>query len=236
MLLDLTIAPGTDLLLEIANVLTADALAEIGRLLPAVVFDDGRATAGVQARPVKDNRQMRTGSPEAERLQAIVRRALDASAMFYSATLPRHISPALVNEYQTGMSYGAHVDNAIMAAGTPLRSDVSLTLFLSPPDSYDGGELEMRDALHGYHRVKLVAGSAFIYPSTTLHQVTAVTRGVRHAAVFWVQSLVRGAEQRKLLFELDLAIIGLRKREPAAPELATLTAIYHNLVRLWAET
>ena len=224
------------MLLEIANVLTPDALAEIGRLLPAVVFDDGRATAGTQARSVKDNRQMRAGSPEAERLQAITRRALDASALFYSATLPRHISPALVNEYQPGMSYGPHVDNAIMTAGTPLRSDVSLTVFLSPPESYDGGELEIRDALHGYHRVKLVAGSAFIYPSTTLHQVTPVTRGVRHAAVFWIQSLVRSAEQRKLLFELDLAVIGLRKREPGAPELATLTTTYHNLVRQWADT
>ncbi len=223
------------MLLEIANVLTADALAEIGRLLPAVMFEDGRASAGAQARGVKDNRQMRAGSPEGGRLQAIVRQALDASAMFHSATLPRHISPALVNEYRTGMSYGAHVDNAIMVADGPLRSDVSLTLFLSAPDTYDGGELEIRDALHGFHRVKLAAGSAFIYPSTTLHQVTPVTRGVRHAAVFWVQSMVRGAEQRKLLFELDLAVIGLRKREPAAPELATLTAIYHNLVRQWAD-
>lgn len=223
------------MLLEIANVLTPDALAEIGRLLPAVVFDDGKATAGVQARGVKDNRQMRGGTPEGQRLQAIVRQGLDASALFFSAALPRHVSPALINEYRTGMSYGAHVDNAIMAGGASLRSDVSLTVFLSAPESYEGGELEIRDALHGYHRVKLAAGSAFVYPSTTLHQVTPVTRGVRHAAVFWVQSMVRSAEQRKLLFELDLAIIGLRKREPGAPELASLTATYHNLVRQWAE-
>ena len=223
------------MLLEIANVLTPDTLAEIARLLPAVTFDDGRVTAGTQARALKDNRQMRTTTPEAQRIQTIVRQALDASALFFSAALPHQIAPAMVNEYQTGMSYGAHVDNAIMAAGIQMRSDVSMTLFLSPPESYDGGELEIRDTLHGFHRVKLPAGSAFLYPSTTLHQVTPVTRGVRHASVIWIQSLVRSAEQRKLLFELDVTIIGLRKREPGAPELPTLITVYHNLVRQWAE-
>jgi PKHD-type hydroxylase len=111
-----------------------------------------------------------------------------------------------------------------------------MTVFLSDPRSYDGGELVIDDPMYGHQVIKLAAGNAFLYPSTTIHRVNPVTRGVRHAAVFWIQSLVRSPERRRLLFELDLAVISLRKKDAAAPELTTLTSIYHNLLRQWAET
>lgn len=223
------------MLIKIEHLLAPEALAEVTALLASAEFEDGRTTAGLQARTVKNNLQARPGDAALQKIQAITRAALESHAGFTSAALPRHITPALVNRHAVGMEYGAHVDNAIMDKGQVLRSDVSMTVFLSDPRSYDGGELVIDDPVCGHQVLKLAAGHAFLYPSTTIHRVTPVTRGVRHAAVFWVQSLVSSAERRRILFELDLSIAGLRRRDAALPELTALTAVYHNLLRQWAQ-
>jgi PKHD-type hydroxylase len=224
------------LLIKIDRLLGPEALAEVTALLATAQFEDGKSTAGQQARGVKNNQQARAGDAALQKIQAITRAALDGNAGFISAALPRRVAPALVNRHAEGMAYGPHVDNAIMGREEPLRSDVSMTLWLSDPRSYDGGELVIDDPMYGHQVIKLAAGNAFLYPSTTIHRVNPVTRGVRHAAVFWIQSLVRSPEQRRILFELDLTVISLRKKDAAAPELTTLTSIYHNLLRQWAET
>lgn len=223
------------MLIKIDRLLGPEALAEVTTLLGSAQFEDGRATAGHHARSVKNNQQVRNDDAALQRIQAITKGALDANPGFISAALPLRVSPALVNRHGEGMAYGPHVDNAIMGRDAPLRSDVSMTLFLTDPRTYEGGELVIDDPMYGHQVIKLAAGNAFLYPSTTIHRVNPVTRGVRHAAVFWIQSLVRSPEQRRILFELDLANISLRKRDAAAPELTTLTSIYHNLLRQWAE-
>ena len=133
------------------------------------------------------------------------------------------------------MEYGSHVDNAIMWGQTALRSDIALTVFLTDPKDYDGGELMIEDSTFGVHRVKLPAGEGFLYPANTLHRVAPVTRGHRDAAVTWIQSLVRGVEQRRILFDLERIAAGLRSRAPDAAEAGTLSSVYHSLLRLWAE-
>ena len=186
---------------------------------------------------MKRNRQVKEGSPAARELGALVLAALERSPLFISAVLPQRVFPPLFNQYAEQMRFGSHVDNAIRpipGRAERLRTDVSATLFLSDPDSYDGGELVVEDT-YGSHTVKLPAGDLIVYPASSLHHVTPVTRGVRLASFFWVQSLVRDAGQRALLFDLDMAIVELNKTLADSPALVMLTGVYHNLLRRWSE-
>src|SRR3954469_2747913 len=186
------------MMVHVPGVLDADAVARCRARLGDAVWEDGRSTAGHQSARVKRNQQLPEGSPAARALGEVVLTALEQSPLFIAAVLPQRVFPPLFNRYDASMSFGSHVDNALRAIpGTPtrLRTDVSATLFLSEPDSYDGGELVVEDT-YGSHAVKLPAGDLIIYPSSSLHHVTPVTRGVRLASFFWVQSMVRDAGQR----------------------------------------
>ena len=225
------------MLLHIPHVLSAEQVAHCREVFARAAWEDGRVTAGPQSAQVKKNLQLPEGGPAARELGELVLGGLERSALFISAVLPQRVFPPLFNRYEAGMAFGSHVDNAIRRIpGTAerLRTDVSATLFLSDPESYDGGELVVEDT-YGSHSVKLPAGDLVIYPSTSLHHVTPVTRGVRLASFFWVQSMVRDVSQRALLFDLDTAIQQLNGEVPRSPSLVMLTGIYHNLLRQWAE-
>ncbi|AEG93521.1 Conserved hypothetical protein [Ramlibacter tataouinensis TTB310] len=201
---------------------------------------DGRSSAGGQAVSRKNNQQLQQDSEACRRLQALVLAAVQRDALFFSAALPRKIFNPLFNRY-TGASnhYGAHIDGAVLHSRHPaqwVRSDLSCTLFLAEPHEYDGGELLIREA-QGERRFKLPAGDMLLYPGSTLHEVTPVTRGARLASFFWVESMVRGAEQRQLLFEMDMALLQLRRSAGEEdPCVVRLTGTYHNLLRMWADT
>ncbi|HSV79609.1 MAG TPA: Fe2+-dependent dioxygenase [Ramlibacter sp.] len=209
------------------------------RLLEGAPWVDGRTSAGEQAAQVKHNEQLPPGCEAAQALQALVTRALDRSPRFLSAALPRKLFPPRFNRYGAagGDHYGAHVDSAIrfVEGGARVRTDLSCTVFLNEPDEYEGGELVVRDP-GGAQRVKLPAGHAVLYPGTSVHEVAPVTRGVRLASFFWIESLVRSAEQRRLLLELDDALIELRSQHGDSPATVALTGTYHNLLRMWADT
>jgi PKHD-type hydroxylase len=227
------------MLLHVANVLTAPQVAACRGWLESAEWRDGRATAGHQSALAKNNRQLAEDDPVARRIGNTVLDALSRNATFFAGALPRRIYPPLVNRYEGGESFGIHVDNAIRydhaaAAPQPVRTDLSATLFLSGPDEYEGGELVIEDT-YGAHAVKLPAGDLVLYPGSSLHQVRPVTRGARIAAFFWIQSLVRSETQRRLLFDLDVAIQDLSQRVPGAPELVRLTGVYHNLLREWSD-
>jgi PKHD-type hydroxylase len=154
-----------------------------------------------------------------------------------SAVLPKQVFPPLFNRYDAGMTFGAHVDNAIRghaASGMRIRTDTSATLFISAPEDYDGGELVVEDT-YGRHTVKLPAGDMIVYPATSLHHVTPITRGSRIASFFWTQSMIRDEAQRALLFDLDMSIVRLSGDHPDHKSVVSLTAVYHNLLRQWAE-
>lgn len=224
------------MLLHIPEVLSRDQLASMRERLAHADWLDGRRSAGHQALTVKHNLQLADDDPLARELADQVLLALERNPLFLTATLPARIFPPMFNCYRGGGTYGNHVDNAVrvLADGTRVRTDISATLFLSEPDDYDGGELALDDT-YGAHTVKLPAGDLVIYPSTSLHRVTPVTRGARLACVFWVQSLVRDDAQRTLLLDLDLAIQRLN-RSGADPEAAvSLGGTYHNLLRMWAQ-
>jgi PKHD-type hydroxylase len=198
---------------------------------------DGRVTAGYQSAPVKDNRQLPENSPEARELGDMIVAALERSPLFITAALPLRVFPPLFNRYEGGESFGAHLDNAIrQITGTPyrIRTDVSATLFLCQPDEYDGGELVIDD-VYGAHLVKLPPGDMVVYPASSLHRVNPVTRGVRFASFFWVQSMVRDDGQRALLFDLDVAINKVNQALPNHGGVVELTNCYHNLLRRFAE-
>ena len=206
-------------------------------LLASGAWVDGRATAGWQGAPVKRNQQIDEGSQIAARAQGLVLAALQTHPLFISAALPACVYPPMFNRYGAGMAFGAHVDGAVRLdprTGAKLRTDLSATLFLSGPDDYDGGELEIADA-YGVQSVKLNAGDLILYPATSLHQVTPITRGERLASFFWVQSLVREDSRRKILFDLDQAIQTLNAAEADPEARRTLVGCYHNLLREWAE-
>lgn len=226
------------MLLHIEGVLDAARLAETRALLARAPWVDGRVTAGHQSAQVKDNLQIPEGCPEHRALGEIVLAALESNPLFIASVLPLRVFPPLFNRYDPGMTFGAHVDNAIrQVTGTPhrIRTDVSCTLFLSDPESYGGGELIVEDS-YGEKRVKLPAGDAVIYPATSLHRVAPVTSGSRLASFFWVQSMVRDDGQRSLLFDLDMAINRARGDLPQGHSAPTeLTAVYHNLLRRWAD-
>ncbi|MCY1023516.1 Fe2+-dependent dioxygenase [Pyxidicoccus sp. MSG2] len=225
------------MMVHIPNVLGAEQVAHCRAVMERAAWTDGRVTAGHQSGQVKKNLQLPEGGPEARELGALVLAGLERSALFVSAVLPQRVFPPLFNRYEPGMTFGSHVDNAIRGLpgmGGRIRTDVSATLFLSEPDSYDGGDLVVEDT-YGNHAVKLPAGDLIIYPATSLHHVTPVTRGVRLASFFWVQSLVRDVSKRALLFDMDTAITQLNQEVPKSPAMVMLTGAYHNLLRQWAE-
>lgn len=228
------------MLLTIPTVLTPDELKRARAILDAATWIDGKVTAGYQSTLVKRNQQLPEDSPDTQALQQLVLQALGRNAMFASAALPLRVFPPLFNRYGIGMGFGDHIDNAIRhpltGRGGPLRTDVSATLFFSNPDEYDGGELVIDDA-YGSHRVKLAAGEMVVYPASSVHRVEPITRGARLASFFWIQSMIRDDGQRTLLFDLDSALGGLRRRGLAGEaEMVALTGTYHNLLRRWAET
>ena len=225
------------MIVRIASVLSADELSAIRTRLESGVWDDGRLTAGFQSAQVKVNLQLPQNDPAALEAGDAVLRALERSPLFVSAALPHHVFPPLFNRYGPGMSFGNHVDNAVrQIPGTPhrLRTDVAATLFLSAPEEYDGGELIVEDTF-GTHSVKLAGGDLVVYPASSLHRVAPVTRGVRAAAFFWIQSMVRDDGARTLLFDLDTTIRDLTAQGADRDCVVRLTNCYHNLLRRWAE-
>jgi PKHD-type hydroxylase len=225
------------MVIQIPDVLSAEQVETARVLLASSEWVDGRVTAGHQSAKVKDNAQLAEDHPTARRLGEVILRALHANALFVSAALPLRVFPPLFNRYQGGQAFGNHVDNAIREShlGFRIRTDLSCTLFLAEPEDYDGGELLVEDT-YGVHSVKLPAGHMVLYPSTSLHNVQPVTRGARVASFFWVQSMIRDDGQRTLLFDLDTAIQRLTVDLPSHPAAVQLTAVYHNLLRRWAET
>ena len=224
------------MLLHIPAILDHDQVMQLHQALDAADWTDGRETVGVQGALVKRNRQLPDASPLRAELGHIVLAALARHPLYHAATLPLRTLPPRFNRYEGGGQYGMHVDGSVMSlpGGEQLRSDISCTLFLSEPDDYDGGELIVSDT-YGEHEVKLPAGDAIIYPSSSLHRVQPVTRGARLASFFWVQSLIRDDGRRRLLFELDTSIQRLTATGADAEAVLQLTGTYHNLLRQWAE-
>ena len=199
---------------------------------------DGRVTAGYSGAPVKFNQQIDERSEAAAQCQHLVLSALERNPLFISAVLPNIVYPPMFNRYSEGMTFGLHVDGGVRLHphnGRKLRTDVSATLFLSDPASYDGGELQIEDT-YGVHSVKLAAGDMVVYPSTSLHQVKPITRGVRVGCFFWIQSLIRDDGQRALLFDMDNAIQTLNQTNADERARRTLVGCYHNLLRQWSDT
>lgn len=223
------------MMIHIPNVLNADQVARCRAVMTQAAWVDGRVTAGHQSAQVKFNLQLPEDAPEARELGDMVLNALARSNLFMSAVLPKQVFPPLFNRYDAGMTFGAHVDNAIRSgSGARIRTDVSSTLFISAPEDYDGGELVVQDT-YGEHTVKLPAGDMIVYPATSLHNVTPITRGSRIASFFWTQSMIREESRRSLLFDMDMAIIKLNRDHPQHASVVELTSVYHNLLRQWAD-
>lgn len=227
------------MLLKIANVLPAQALAKALELLAQADWQDGRATAGAQAAAVKQNEQLPATGEASRALQALVLQALEKHPLFFSATLPKRVLPPLFNRYAGASNrYGSHVDQAVRyvpGSSQRVRTDISCTLFLADPADYDGGELVINDTF-GEQRVKLAAGDLVLYPGTSVHRVEPVTRGARLASFFWIESMVRSDEQRRLLYEMDMSLMRLRSDHGESDAVVQLTGTYHNLLRMWADT
>jgi PKHD-type hydroxylase len=225
------------MLLQIPDVLTLEQVAHARRLLDSAEWVDGRVTAGHQSARTKQNLQLPEDHPVARQLGETILTALQANPLFIAAALPLKVFPPLFNRYEGGQSFGNHVDNAIRqvrGTGQSVRTDLSATLFLADPTEYDGGELVVEDT-YGVHSVKLSAGDMVLYPATSLHHVAPVTRGARIASFFWLQSMVRDDGERTLLFDLDTAIQRLTLDRQDHPAAVQLTAVYHNLLRRWAD-
>ena len=226
------------MLVQIANLFSADELHGLRRQLLAQPWVDGKATAGVQSAQAKHNRQLDEDDPVARQLGGLILQRLSDNPLFMSAALPKRIYPPLFNRYGAGEGFGFHIDNAIRGikgVRERVRTDLSATLFLAEPDSYDGGELVIRDTF-GERQVKLPAGHLVLYPGSSVHRVEPVTRGERLAAFFWVESLVREDSQRSLLLDMDVAIQRLTAQQADAGSLLELTGVYHNLLRRWGDT
>lgn len=225
------------MLLSIPDVLTPDEVAKARQLLTSAQWVDGRVTAGYQSAQAKENMQVPEDHPAARQAGDMIVAALGRNPLFVSAALPLRVFPPLFNRYMLGQSFGTHVDNAIrQVPGTPhrLRTDISATLFLTPPADYEGGELVVEDT-YGTHEVKLPAGHMVLYPATSLHHVKPVSQGARISSFFWIQSLVRDDGHRTLLFDLDTAIQRIGRDHPEHPSAVQLTGVYHNLLRQWSE-
>lgn len=219
------------MLLCIADVLDPAACAAARERLARARFVDGKATAGWHARLVKDNRQADAADASLEGLRAGIKERLLAHPLFQLAARPKALSPLLLSRYEPGMSYGRHVDDALMGGA---RSDLSFTLFLSEEDAYAGGELVIEGS-GGEQAIRLAAGALVLYPSTTLHRVEPVRAGVRLAAVGWARSYVRSAERREILFDLETARRGLFERHGKSDEFDLISKSAANLLRMWAE-
>ncbi|MGB3755764.1 MAG: Fe2+-dependent dioxygenase [Rivularia sp. (in: cyanobacteria)] len=222
------------MILTIENVLTAEELDVITSKLKDAEFVDGKLTAGWFAKEVKNNTQLSGNAEASQELRTIVVKALKRNRLFQAAVKPKIIRPILFSCYQAGMYYGSHTDNAIMGGEKPIRSDISFTLFLNSPSSYKGGELVIDTSL-GEQAFKLEAGSAIVYPSTTLHRVETVETGKRLAAVSWVQSFVREPSEREILFDLDTAKQIIFQKYGKTPEFDLISKTHANLLRKWAE-
>ena len=227
------------MLIVIPDVLDAAGVARLRGIVDAADWIDGNATSGPQAALAKRNEQLPEDAAEAREAGTMVLDALGRAPLFVAAALPLKVYPPLFNRYAGGQDFGVHVDNAIrVKRGTDfrLRSDLSATLFLSDPDSYDGGELVVED-VYGPQAVKLPAGHMVLYPASSLHRVTPVTRGVRVASFFWIQSMVRDDAARRILFDLDQGVQAVAASSGQGdPAVVRLTGVYHNLLRRWADT
>lgn len=234
------------MLLHVPEVLTADELVQVRCSLAGARWSDGRATSGAQSALAKNNEQLAADEPALRALQETVLGALNRHHLFFSAALPKRLLPPMFNRYSgASNAFANHIDNAIRfvpgRAGERVRTDISCTLFLAAPEEYDGGELVIEGtpgaADAGVQRVKLPAGDLVLYPGTSVHRVEPVTRGARLASFFWVESMVRSAEQRRLLYDMDLHLMHLRESVGETdPAVIGLTGTYHNLLRLWADT
>lgn len=225
------------MLIQIPDVLSQEEVVQFRKELDNTDWVDGKVTAGYQSARVKDNMQLPESNPVALSLGRRIIQALQNNPLFISAALPAKIFPPLFNRYNGGHSFGNHVDNSIRripATGEQIRTDLSVTLFLSSPEEYDGGELIIDDT-YGAHSVKLAAGHMVLYPSTSLHRVLPVTRGSRVSSFFWLQSLIRHDAHRNLLLNLDVAIQKIGRDMEQHPSLVELTSVYHNLLREWSE-
>ena len=229
------------MLIHVRQVLDADALRQARSILQRAAWGDGRVTAGVQSAQVKNNEQLAQDSSESRALQQLVLGGLNASMVFFSAALPKRVFPPLFNRYGgAANAFGNHVDNALRfipgTFGERVRTDISCTLFLADPDEYEGGELVVEDT-YGAQRVKLPAGDMVLYPGTSVHRVEPVTGGYRRASFFWVESMVRSDEQRRLLYDMDQHLMRLRSQVGETdPAVIGLTGTYHNLLRQWADS
>ena len=227
------------MLIEFPNVLTKQQVQQCRQLMSEAQWVDGNVTSGTLSALAKNNLQLPEGSPVARQIGDIIQDALGLNALFISAALPLKVFPPLFNRYEAGQAFDTHVDNAIrQLRGTNfrIRSDLSATLFFSEPDEYEGGVLTIEDVF-GSKQVKLPAGSMVLYPSSSLHHVTPVTSGTRIASFFWMQSMVRDDAHRTLLFQLDQSIQKLTvDRGGKDVEVVRLTGIYHNLLRMWADS
>jgi PKHD-type hydroxylase len=242
------------MLLRIQQALQADELAQVRQLILAADWSDGRITAGSQSGAVKNNLQLPEDLPAAQQARHIVSLALARNPLFVTGALPKSVYPPLFNRYGGASNhFGNHIDNAVRthaSTGRHVRTDISCTLFLSDPASYDGGELVVEDT-YGEQRIKFEAGDLVMYPGTSVHRVEPVTQGERLACFFWIESMVRPDAQRRLLYDMDMAITSLRQKDLAraqqnpnqggagepneSPEAVRLTGCYHNLLRMWAD-
>jgi PKHD-type hydroxylase len=225
------------MLITLSGLLSADQVRQCRAALESAAWTDGGLTAGHVAARAKANRQLALDDPAARKMGELIIGALGHHPLFMSAALPAHILPPRFNRYEGGEHYGFHIDNAVFQVpgdARRIRTDISTTVFLSDPDEYEGGELIIQDT-YGEQRVKLPAGQAVVYPGTSLHRVTPVTRGVRYGSFFWTQSLVRDDARRGILLQQDIAIQRLIQSGADADTVSQLTGVYHNLLRRWAE-
>lgn len=226
------------MMLQIPDVLSSGQVKQCRQILAQASWTDGRETAGHVANRVKQNQQLPLDSPEANQLGQLILEQLNRTPEFIAGVLPLKVLPPRFNRYAGGGTYGNHIDNSILgipSTGDRVRCDVSSTLFFSDPDEYDGGELVIEDS-YGSHRVKLPAGHMVVYPGSSLHRVTPVTRGARLAAFFWTQSLIREDHKRAMLWELDHGIQQASMEQLSGETIARLTGVYHNLIRQWSDT
>jgi len=226
------------MLYHVPAVLKPEQVAECRRLLDSAPWIDGRASAGFMAEGVKKNQEVALDHPAARQVGEMILGALAAQPLFMALALPLRVCPPFFNRYQGGETYGIHTDNALVnvpGAPGPVRGDLAATLFLTAPDAYDGGELVVEDT-YGAHRAKLPAGDMILYPASSLHRVMPVTRGARVSSFFWIQSMVRDDIKRALLIDLDRARSEINRALPGSAAAGQMLNVYHNLLRMWAET
>jgi PKHD-type hydroxylase len=225
------------MLLHIPQLLSVDALEQCRAIITHADWGDGRMTAGSQSAQAKRNLQLAEDSSAGKEARKLILAVLGNNGLFISGALPKRVFPPLFNRYESGMDFGNHIDNAIrthVASGQHIRTDLAATLFLAEPGEYDGGELVVEDTF-GSKSIKLAAGDMILYPASSVHRVMPVTRGARIASFFWIESMVRSAEQRRLLFDMDAAIFNLRSTIGETDAIVKLTGCYHNLLRMWSD-